>query len=50
MKKHKIPEDHELGYVSCLKTLNFKSSDIENNQHAFIGTTTGNLYFYSLEK
>ena len=50
VKKQQIPEDHLLGYTSCLTTLNFMSSDPENNQHAYIGMTTGNLYFYSLEK
>ena len=50
VKKEQIPEDHELGYASCLTTLGFTSSDAENNGHAFIGMSTGNLYFYSLEK
>lgn len=50
IKKQRLPESHDFGYVSCIKALNFISSDVENNLHAFIGTTTGNLYFYSLEK
>ena len=49
LKRIKVPEDANLGYVSCLKTLGFNSSDQRNMNHAYIGTTTGNLYFYSLE-
>ena len=48
LKRVRIPEDPNHGYASCLTTLGFQSSDPLNMEHAFIGTTTGNLHFYSL--
>ena len=48
MKKVQVAEDANLGFASCLRTLGFQSSDARNMNHAYIGTTTGNLYFYSL--
>lgn len=48
LKKVQIAEDPNFGFASCVSTLGFQSSDARNLNHAFIGTTTGNLYFYSL--
>ena len=36
--------------MTCLRTPNFESSDAENNKFAFLGTSTGSLFFYNLEK
>ena len=48
LKRVQIPEDANFGFASCLNMLGFQSSDPLNMNHAYIGTTTGNLYFYAL--
>ena len=48
LKRVQLPEDANFGFSSCLYMLGFHSSDPENVNHAYIGTTTGNIYFYSL--
>ena len=46
-KESEIPESPESCFTSCLVAPALQSNDPQNHGYAFLGTTSGNVYFYS---